>query len=204
MAFPDKLLNEGESMVIDTHPHWWTFAPGALRLVLAIVVAVVGAVQFDNNTVVNYIGIALILVATLHLGWIYLQWFTTDFVLTTDRLITRSGVLSRQTREIPIERINDLACSQSIFERLIGSGDLLVESGGERGQQRFHNVSDPFEVQNTIHRTMESAQAAAASMGRSSGDSVPEQIEKLDELRRRGVISEAEFQDKKRKLLDRL
>lgn len=203
MAFPEKLLNEGENIVIDTHPHWWTFAPPVLRLVLAIVVSVVAATQIDND-IVNYIGIALIVAATLHLGWVYLQWFTTDFVLTTDRLVTRAGVLSRQTREIPIERINDLACHQSIFERLIGSGDLMVESGGERGQQKFSNVSDPFAVQNTIHRTMESAQASALAPRTGSGDSVPEQIEKLDELRQRGVISEAEFQDKKRKLLDRL
>lgn len=202
MAFPDKLLNDGESIVIDAHPHWWTFAPGVVRLVLAIVVSVLAAMKIDNN-IVNFIGIALILITTVHLGWIYLQWFTTDFVLTSDRLITRAGVLSRQTREIPLERINDLACHQSIFERLIGSGDLMVESGGERGQQKFSNVSHPFDVQNQIHRTIEAAQAAATGV-RASGDSVPDQIEKLDELRQRGVISEAEFQDKKRKLLDRL
>lgn len=202
MAFPEKLLNDGEAVVIDTHPHWWTFTPAAIWLLVAIVVSVVAAVKIDND-IVNYIGIALILFTLVRLGWVYLQWFTTDFVLTSDRLITRSGVFSRQTREIPVERINDLACHQSIFERVIGSGDLLVESGGERGQQKFSNVSDPFTVQNTIHRTMESAQSAGGAVG-GTGDSVPEQIEKLDELRQRGVISEAEFQDKKRKLLDRL
>ena len=201
MAFPDKLLNDGESVVIDTHPHWWTFAPAVTQLVLAIVVSVVAVAKIDNN-IVNYIGIALILFTTLRLAWTYLKWFTTDFVLTSDRLITRSGVLSRQTREIPLERINDLACHQSIFERVIGSGDLMVESGGERGQEKFSNVAHPFDVQNTIHRTVESAQTPAASRG--SGESIPEQIEKLDELRQRGVISEAEFQDKKAKLLDRL
>lgn len=202
MAFPEKMLNEGEEVVIDTHPHWWAFAPAGLRLVLAIVIAVVAALNISHD-IVNYLGIALILVAVVHLGWVYLTWFTTDFVLTTDRLVTRSGVLSRQTREIPVERINDLACHQSIFERMIGSGDLLVESGGERGQQKFSNVSDPFAVQNTIHRAIEGAQTQGRTF-KTAGDSLPEQIEKLDELRQRGVISEAEFQDKKRKLLDRL
>ncbi len=203
MAFPDKLLNESESIVIDTHPHWWSFVPAGARLVLAIVVAVVAAVKFDNNTAVNYIGIALIVGTTLNLGWVYLRWFTTDFVLTSDRLVTRSGVFSRQTREIPIERINDLACHQSIFERMIGSGDLMVESGGERGQEKFSNVADPFGVQNTIHRTMEGAQTSALRGG-SAAPSVPDQIEQLDGLRQRGVISDAEFQDKKAKLLDRM
>jgi uncharacterized membrane protein YdbT with pleckstrin-like domain len=202
MAFPDKLLNDGEAIVIDTHPHWWTFAPAVSQLVLALVVAIVAAMKIDTN-IVNYIGIALILFTTVRLAWTYLRWFTTDFVLTNDRLITRSGVLSRQTREIPLERINDLACHQSIFERVIGSGDLMVESGGERGQEKFSNVAHPFDVQNTIHRTIETAQSVGLGT-RSGGDSVPEQIEKLDELRQRGVISEAEFQDKKRKLLDRM
>ncbi len=202
MAFPEKLLNEGESIVIDTHPHWWTFAPTVTQLVLVLILGTVVAIKVSND-IVSYVVIALIFIATLRLGWTYVKWFTTDFVLTNDRLITRSGVLSRQTREIPLERINDLACHQSVFERMIGSGDLMVESGGERGQEKFSNVAHPFDVQNTIHRTIETAQAAPMT-ARADGGSIPEQIEKLDELRQRGVISEAEFQDKKQKLLDRL
>ena len=201
MAFPDKLLNHGEEVIIDTHPHWWIFAGVVTRLVLAIVIAVAGAMQFDGNAFVNYVGIALILITAANLAWVYIKWRTTDFVLTSDRLVTRSGIFSRQTREIPLERINDLACHQSLFERVIHAGDLMIESAGERGQETFSNVADPFAVQNTIHRAMEGAPNPAAVP---SGGSIPEQIDKLDELRQRGVISAAEFEDKKRKLLDRM
>lgn len=201
MAFPEKLLNDGESLIIDTHPHWWIFAGVATRLVLAIVVAVAGAMQFDSNAIVNYIGIALILFTAGHLAWAYVVWRTTDFVLTSDRLVTRHGVFSRQSREIPLERINDIACHQTLFERLIHAGDLLVESGGERGQSTFPNVHEPFEVQNTIYRAIEATNAVATS---GASASIPEQIDKLDELRQRGVISTAEFEDKKQRLLDRM
>jgi uncharacterized membrane protein YdbT with pleckstrin-like domain len=201
MAFPEKLLNDGEEVIIDTHPHWWIFAGVVARLVLAIVIAVAGAIAFDGNAVVNYIGIALILFTAGNLAWVYIKWRTTDFVLTTDRLVTRSGIFSRQTREIPLERINDLACHQSLFERLIHAGDLMIESAGERGQETFSNVADPFGVQNTIHRAME---GAATSPSTTSAASIPDQIDKLDELRQRGVISAAEFEDKKRRLLDRM
>ncbi len=201
MAFPEKMLNDGEEMLIDTHPHWWVFSGVAARLVLAIVIAVAGALQFDGNVYVNWIGIALILFAVINLAVVYVKWRTTDFVLTTDRLVTRSGILSRQTREIPLERINDLACHQSFFERIIHAGDLMIESAGERGQQTFSNVADPFAVQNTVHKAIESATTLRPV---NAADSIPEQIEKLDELRQRGVISQAEFDDKKRRLLDRL
>jgi len=84
----------------------------------------------------------------------------------------------------------------------VGAGDLLIESGGEQGQQRFSNIRRPFEVQNEIYRQME--RSAARDMDRMAGRrqlSVPEQIEKLDELRQKGVISQAEFDAKKAQLL---
>ncbi|HVT77421.1 MAG TPA: PH domain-containing protein [Acidimicrobiales bacterium] len=154
MAFPEKLLNEGEEVVIDVHPHWWIFAGVVTRLVVAIAVAIVIVVQFDGKTV-NYIGIALILLAVLNLLVVYIRWRSTDFVLTTDRLVTRRGVFSRDSREIPLDRIMDLSCHQSLFERIIGAGDLMIESGGERGQEVFSDFGNPFELQNAVHRTIE-------------------------------------------------
>ncbi|HUR78748.1 MAG TPA: PH domain-containing protein [Acidimicrobiales bacterium] len=154
MAFPERLLNESEEVLVDTHPHWWIFAGVVARLVLAIALAIGLVVQFDGEAL-NYLGIGLIALAVLNLLVVYLKWRTTDFVLTTDRLVTRTGILSRNSREIPLERINDLSCHQSLFERVIHAGDLMVESGGERGQSTFSNFGDPFELQNAVHRAIE-------------------------------------------------
>src|SRR4029450_11409286 len=83
------------------------------------------------------------------------RWATTHFVLTTERLIFRSGLVAKFGREIPLERINDVTFSQSLFERLIGAGDLLVESAGEHGQPTFSNTPAPEAVQLEIYRQME-------------------------------------------------
>jgi uncharacterized membrane protein YdbT with pleckstrin-like domain len=154
MAFPDRLLNEGEEILIDSHPHWWVFAGVVTRLVLAVVIAIVIVVRFDGKAV-NYIGIGLIAVAVVNLLVAYLKWRTTDFVLTNDRLVTRRGIFSRDSREIPLDRIMDLSCHQSLFERVIGAGDLMIESGGERGQEVFSDFGNPFELQNAVHRAIE-------------------------------------------------
>jgi uncharacterized membrane protein YdbT with pleckstrin-like domain len=155
VAFPERLLNEGETVLLDTHPHWWIFSGVVTRLVLVLAVAVFVVAKFEQPEFVNYVFIALIGVAVLNLLVVYLKWRTTDFVLTSDRLVTRAGILSRQSREIPLERINDLACHQSLFERVIRAGDLMIESGGERGQETFSNVGNPFELQNAVHRAIE-------------------------------------------------
>ncbi len=204
MAFPRKLLNEGEEVVLDLHPHWWVFAGPVSLLVLDVIVAVVVAVADWPNWI--FYGVLLIMLGAL--AWTaqrYLVWSTTDFVVTTDRLIYRSGVIAKHGKEIPLERLNDITFHQSIFERIIGAGDLEIESGGEKGQQRFTDIKRPGRVQNEIYRQVEAnASRGAQRVAASREPSVPEQIEKLDDLRQRGLITQAEYDAKKTQLLDRM
>ena len=205
MPFPAKLLNDSEEVILDLHPHWWFFTRSVFFLIVAMVAGVGANLVVEDNEVVGYIGAGLIVLALLYLFVVWLRWKTTNFVLTTDRLIDRQGVLARSGREIPLERINDITFHQSLFERLIRAGDLIVESGGTQGQQTFSDLAHPFEVQNAVYAAIEAAAARDAARAASAGGlSIPEQIEKLDDLRRRGAISDAEFEDKKRRLLDKI
>ena len=216
MAFEKKLLNENEEVLLDLRPHWWFIAPHSAALLGVVIVAIV-AVALDAPDIVKYIlnGVVVLVLATL--VWRWLRWSRINFVITTDRLIFRSGVVAKRGIEIPLERINTVFFAQSLFERLVGSGDLTVESAGEGGQQHFDNVRHPQLIQQEIYRAMEinknqgfaaMAQAhAAAAVAAPSADrplSIPEQIEQLDQLRLRGVITEQEFQTKKRDLLNRM
>ena len=204
MAFPRKLLNEGEDIVLDLRPHWWVLVKPVVAAAASLVLLVVAANAVDND-LPTYAALVVVLVAVVWLVSRYLAWITTNFVVTTDRLVYRAGVLAKAGREIPLERINDIAVTQRIFERLIGAGDLLIESGGERGQQHFTDVRRPFKVQNVIYREMERAQARDAQRASGARElSIPEQIEKLDELRKRGLITNAEFEVKKTQLLGRM
>jgi uncharacterized membrane protein YdbT with pleckstrin-like domain len=204
MAFPRRLLNEGEDVVAELRPHWWVFVKPAAAVVLLFVLAIVAQAAVGNG-VVTAVPAGLGLVALVWLAARYARWATTVFVITTDRLVLRSGVLAKRGKEIPLERLMDISVRQSVFQRLIRSGDVMLESGGERGQEVVANLPRPFEVQNVVYREIERAQgrtAAAAAGGREL--SIPEQIEKLDELRQRGVLSQAEFDAKKAQLLDRM
>lgn len=204
MGFPRKLLNDGEDIVAELRPHWWTFVKPVCVTVLLFILAMV-AESVVNEGVLTLVLAGLGLVSLVWLGVRWLRWNTTLFVITTDRLILRSGLLSKQGKEIPLERLNDIAVSQRLFERLIRSGDVLLESGGEMGAQVIHNIPRPFEVQNVIYGEIERAHARTAD--RMAGHrelSIPEQIEKLDDLRQRGAISQAEFDAKKAQLLERM
>lgn len=204
MAFPKKYLNDGEEIIVDLRPHWFFLFGPTVALVAALALAVwVGT--GDPADYVLFPVLALAVVGLLYFLVRVSQWMTTDFVLTTDRLIYRKGVVSRSGREIPLERVNDVSFTQTLFQRMLRAGDLLVESGGERGQSAFGHFADPQGIQNEIHRAIEAAAARDAARMTGRRELSPlEQLEKLEELRQRGVISQAEFDLKKQNLLDRL
>ncbi|HEX2047494.1 MAG TPA: PH domain-containing protein [Acidimicrobiales bacterium] len=204
MAFPKKYLNDNEEIILDLRPHWFfLFGPGVL-LAAALALAIWVSQSVDSDWAL-FPALGLAVVALIFFLARYAQWLTTNFVLTTDRLIFRKGVLSRQGREIPLERLNDVSFTQTLFQRMMLAGDLLVESAGEQGQSQYGHFARPQEVQNEVHRAIEAA--AERDAHRMSGRrelSPLEQLEKLEELRQRGVITQTEFEVKKANLLDRL
>ena len=214
MPFPRRLLNDHEDVVLDLHPHWWFFAWPLLALLGAVALGLWLFGGTDVEVLQVPTGV-LILVALTWFGWRYLRWVTTNFVVTTDRLIYRHGVLSKHGIEIPLDRVNTVFFRQSLFERIVGAGDLVIESASETGRQRFSNVKHPSAVQNEIYRQMEANEnrkfdrvglsaAAGTAAAADHDDSIPDQIRQLDELRKQGIVSAEEFARKKAQLLDRM
>ena len=204
MPFPRHLLNQDEDIVLDVHPHWLFFAEPALTVlglaILTIVLAIVA-----GNAALNIVMLILVAVALLWAFWRAVTWRTTHFVITTDRLIYRSGVFAKRGIQIPLERVNNVNFKQGILERIVGAGDLLVESAGEDGQQRFTDIRRPAQVQNLIHAQMEGhfqrrASYAAPPPPPPGGD-VTQQLERLEGMLQRGTLTQEEFNAQKAKLL---
>ena len=201
MPYPRKLLNDYESVVLDLHPHWWYFAEAALALALAIVLSIVAVVFWDPPSWVKWVLLAFIVVSAIALAIRYIKWATTNFVVTTHRIIFREGLLSKTGIEIPLQRVNNVLFHQGPFERMIGAGDLLIESAGETGQQQFTDVRGPARVQNLINAQMEMKERRDEGGGGSAGTDGASQLEKLEGMRDRGSLTPEEFEAQKRRLL---
>ena len=203
MPFPARLLNDNEEVVCDLRPHWVALVGPSLALVAALAVAVGVSGETDKG----YFVIPTLVVVLVALIWLLIRvarWATTNLVVTSDRLVVRTGVVAKHGREMPLERINDITVTQSLFNRMLNSGDLVIESAGERGQQLFHGCPNPSRVQNEIYRQMELSNDRDQRREAMHHLHPLEQIERLDDLRRRGVISQAEFDAKKAQLLGRI
>ena len=217
MAFPEDALAPHETLVLNLHPHWWYIAkPG---IVLGFTIVVGGGVALSvNNSVLNIVIAILIVVEVVWFVKKFIQWVSTFFVLTSDRVISREGVLAKRGIEIPLDRINTVLFNQRIIERLIGLGDLEIESASKDGAQRFEDIRRPSDVQKEIYIQMEAndnrkfdrmgtvagGANAAAQAPAPAAASITDQVNQLAQLRDQGHITEAEFQTKKADLLNRM
>jgi uncharacterized membrane protein YdbT with pleckstrin-like domain len=214
MPYPRRLLSEGEDITLDLRPHWWYFAK---HIFASIVLLILLVLVFQIHGTPHKVGFAFWgVLALIWAGWLalrYFNWNFTHFVVTTNRVIFRTGVLAKHGVEIPMDRISNINFHQTIWERVIGAGDLEIESAGRDGQTRFDDVWHPDAVQQTLYQQMEdhartraswTGAPPAATAPAAAPPSVPDQLNQLAELRDRGVITAAEFEAKKAQLLDRM
>ncbi len=199
MAYPRKLLNRGEHINLDLHPHWVVFVKPGSIVVVFVALAIWGQQLGDGwfKTGVSRVLLVAILLGLINFGSAVMRWSRTYFVVTSQRVIFREGVLARRGVEIPLERVNNVNFAQSMMERMLGAGDLLIESASEDGQQLFGDIRNPEQVQNMIH------EAIHTRTGRNTDASpVVAQLERLEAMLLRGSITQSEFDEQKRRLLE--
>lgn len=205
MSYPRNLLHADETVVVDLHPHWWFFAEPVSALVVSIVVGIwVATLDWSGwfaDAVKTVVLVAIVASAVMSIVR-FLRWNTTNFVVTSERIIFRTGLVAKKGVEIPLHRVNNVNFNQSIIERILGAGDLLIESGGESGQSRFTDIRQPEKVKNIIHDQTRGQVARVDVPAEPSGvTDLASQLEKLEGLRDRGSITPEEFEAQKRRLL---
>ena len=193
MPFPARLRNPGEEVVADIRPHWWCLAaPVAAALAVlagAIAAGVVGAPRPVDIGVVAVLAVAL--------AWMvlrYVRWSGTRLFVTSERLVHRQGLLARRSREIPLEHLSDIGYRQTMWQRLLRAGDLVLESAGRDSREVFPWLPHPGAIENEIRRQIDANRPGRAA-------SVADELERLDDLRRRGVLTNEEFEAQKARIL---
>jgi uncharacterized membrane protein YdbT with pleckstrin-like domain len=154
-------LAEGEHLVLRMHQHWKTVLRPVLVLALIIAATLVLLLLVPRLVQAARLaigGVALI-AAIIWVAVPLLRWWTTSYELTNRRLRLREGVLTRTGQDFPLSRISDVSFAQSILDRVLGCGRLVVESPGEHGQLVLTEIPQVQQVQATLFQLVEDEQA---------------------------------------------
>ncbi len=205
--YVEEMLAQNERILLRARKHWSVlFGNIALEILLIIALFVI---SFALAPLVAFptvpLGLVLMLVPLVGMVRDVLLWYNRQYIVTNRRVIQTSGVFSKDVVDSSLEKVNDVKLSQSFWGRLFDYGDIEILTASEVGANVFRSIGDPIRFKTAMLNAKErlefggemSAQVAAAA-------DIPSLIARLDDLRKKGLISEAEFQQKKTELLAKM
>jgi len=214
-------LMPDEEMVLSANPHWWYFwkqvAAGIGLLGLLLLMSTVDADWL--NSIIGWLAAAAFIVWLIDTIYEFVQWQTTRFAVTDQRVAYQSGVFRRKGVSIPLNRINNVNFEQSMIARMLNNGVVTIESAGETGDSVFENIPDPENARTVIFNQMQADEQAdshrdAAAIadalkdqalpGAGSATSAQDRLTELEGLHQRGLVSDAEFEVKRKQIVDEL
>ena len=143
-------LHPGEDILFDGHPSWRaTLGFYVLGFLLAVVAGVIAGVAGGTTlgVVVLVAALAIVLVVGL------VRRLGTHYLVTTERLRIRRGILSRRVQQTQLERVQNVNTDQSFFERVLQIGTVDFDTAGtEDSDFTFRGIADPEQVVGAVDR----------------------------------------------------
>jgi uncharacterized membrane protein YdbT with pleckstrin-like domain len=200
----EGLLGDREQILFETHQHWFVLF-GKIFLELLLIAVIVGGslIAYPFYPIAIY-GFVLVLVPLIGILNDVLVWRNKAYVVTNRRVIQIAGVFNKAVVDSSLEKVNDVKMSQSFLGRMFGFGDIEILTASELGVNLFHQIADPVEFKTAMLNAKERLGLEEIGAVAQAIEDIPTMIEKLDSLRRRGILSEAEFQQKKAELLAKM
>lgn len=241
MGYSDSMLASGERIMLRQHQHWFILIAnarfGILAIVGAVLLLILRAVVNGSGTlwdVLGWVTVVLFVGGLVMLAWSYLRYQNEEYIITNRRIIHAEGVINKKATDSSLEKINDLAITESIFGRIFGFGDLDILTASETGIERLRMIHDAMDFKKAMldakheleidiaRPTMPPirteppaaptpapvpvpapAPVAPPPAAMEPGE-VTAALDRLADLRDRGIVTPEEFEAKKAELLERL
>lgn len=172
MRFPENILAKDEKVVRDLHPHWLTLViPAVIGLLLIGAAWLIVAMTPVNDTwnIVDWVIIAIAVLLFIAFVVVpFLRWRTTHYVITSNRVVVRRGILAKSGQDIALSKITDVSFRQSLLDRILRSGSLQIETAGDSQDEEFSNIPRSNQVQQLLNHLIEDDAARRGGYGRSA------------------------------------
>ena len=203
-SYVQGLLGQNERIVLATRQHWFVLFSNILLeivLILALIVGISAAVTVNQLAGFGYI---LVLVPLIGMLRDILIWRNREYIVTNRRVIQINGVFSKDVVDSSLEKVNDVKMNQSFLGRMFDYGDIEILTASETGDNLFRRIGNPIKFKTAMLNAKEKLGYEGAAPPPQRADDIPAQIAELDKLRKQGIVTEAEFQAKKKELLAKM
>lgn len=208
MGYMEGLLGKNEKIAVRTRQHWMVLARSLLgNAVIALVIIVAAIVLLVWSAGLSLLGLFLLFIPGALFLRDYLAWMNEEYMVTNLRVIQTEGIFNKNMIDSSLDKVNDVKFAQSFLGRIFDYGDIEILTASESGINNLHHIASPvvFKTEMLNQKSTATRPASAPVLPPpNSREAIPLLIAQLDDLRRRGVLSDAEFQQKKAELLAKM
>lgn len=203
MGYIEKLLAKNERVVFVTRHHWLALLPTILiDIGLAVVIVALSVLGFIFSPPFTLFGLLLLLVPLGHFLIRFTAWRNEQYIVTNRRVMEVRGVFKKYVSDSSLEKVNDVVMEQSALGRLLDYGDVRIITGSDVGVNAFRRIAHPIRFKTSM--LDQKAHLGGYDEEEVEPEKVPEMLDRLDELRRKGAITEEEYEREKKELLEHL
>jgi len=198
------LLGQNERILLATRQQWFVLFSNIVLEIILTLVLIAGVTAAATVNPLAAIGYVLVLVPLGGMLRDILIWYNREYIVTNRRVIQISGVFSKNVVDSSLEKVNDVKMSQSMFGRMFDYGDVEILTASEMGINLFKRIGDPIKFKTAMLNAKEKLGFDDLGAHAGSTEDVPSLIARLDDLRKKGILSEEEFKKKKAELLAKM
>jgi len=208
MDYVEKLLGTNEKIAFRTHRHLFTILGSLFKEIVVLVACAVAFVYlqtwYTGNPFFFYIGVGIIAFLALASAFAdVLRWQNDKFVVTNRRVIHASGIFSKNILDSSLNKINDVILQQSWMGRIFGYGTIKILTATEEVINLLDHIRNPIGFKHAMleAKSLLEPTAAVAFAGQTSATQL---LEELDQLRARKMITDVEYEEKRKEILKRM
>ena len=201
-----SMLGENERILLITRQHWFVLFSTILAEItvsVMLIVIVVVAMAFFQLAIIA-IGFVLVLLPLVSMLRDILIWSNHEYLVTNRRVIQISGIFNKNVVDSSLEKVNDVKMTQSFFGRMFDYGDVEILTASEIGVNLFKRIGDPVKFKTAMLNAKEKLGFEGMTSQAQPAKNIPALISDLDELRKKGIVTEEEFKQKKAELLAKM
>ncbi len=209
--YVDSLMGANEKVLVIERQHWFTWVPRLiLCLILVAIISVACVVLIPFTTGLSLYGLVLNVIPIWVFLVHFLNWYNETYIVTSRRIIQTEGVINKSVIDSSLEKINDVVLSQSLVGRIMDFGNLEILTASDIGLNKLHHIQSPVRFKIAMLNAKEAMRDMADIDDTGKGPvrphqhDIPEMIAELDDLRKKGLITDAEFQEKRAKLMSEI
>lgn len=208
MGYVETLMGKNEQIVIKTRQHWMVMVGSIIsNLFFALVITVVGVgLTITPVGLIGAFALVLLIIPAAMFIRDYLNWWNEEYIITNRRVVQVEGVVNKRVIDSSLEKVNDVVLNQSFLGRMLDYGDIEILTASEIGVNKLHTIARPvkFKIEMLNQKESLGTDEHFGGHGPIGQGDIPTMISELDELRKQGVLTEEEFQQKKAQLLSKM